>query len=166
MSYENTTRAEVSLNVLAYNESTNQMEYRESFFTSQAAGSYSFRGYDAVKTRFGVYVEDRWENVSDTIYFEVTPIPDEFLEKDRFSVFKLQGDKDFNDYGFNETQMWDNKWGDQWNCGHTDFQTPLSHMAVLSRNRGTVTIAQKFAPQHDQIKPFIINRLRGFHAPD
>lgn len=37
----------------------------------------------------------------------------------------------------------------------TDFQTPLSHMAVLSRNRGTVTIAQKFAPQHEQIKPLI-----------
>lgn len=37
----------------------------------------------------------------------------------------------------------------------TDFQTPLSHMAVLSRNRSTVTIAQKYAPQHAQIKPHI-----------
>lgn len=131
VSYENPLRAEVSLNVLVYNENSDKMEYRESFFTSQPSGSYSFRGYDAVKTRFGVYVEDRWENVSDTIYFEVTPIPDEFLEKDRFSVFKLQGDKDFNDYGFSETQMWDNKWGDQWNCGHTDFQTALPHYLTV-----------------------------------
>lgn len=37
----------------------------------------------------------------------------------------------------------------------TDFQTPLSHIAVLSRNRGTVTVAQKYAPQHPSIKPLL-----------
>lgn len=131
VSYENSLRAEVSLNILVFDETKDEYVYSASFFTSQASGSYTFRGYDAVKTKFGVYVEDHWENVSDTIYFEVTPIPDEFLDKDLFSVFKIQGDKDFNDYGFNEAQMWDGRWNDQWNCGHTDFNTELPHYLTV-----------------------------------
>ncbi|RIA09298.1 uncharacterized protein DUF4959 [Flavobacteriaceae bacterium MAR_2010_72] len=132
VSYENPLKAEVSLNVIVFDETQDDFVYRESFFTSQASGSYTFRGYEAVRTQFGVYVEDRWENVSDTIYFEVTPIPDEFLDKSLFSVFTLQGDKDFNDYGFNEAQMWDNRWSDQWNCGHTDFLTNLPHYLTVN----------------------------------
>jgi hypothetical protein len=132
VSYENPLKAEVSLNVLVFDESRDEFVYRESFFTSQSSGTYSFRGYKAVKTKFGVYVEDHWENVSDTIYFEVTPIPDDFLDKSLFSVFKIQGDKDFNDYGFNESQMWDQRFSDQWNCGHTDFQTILPHYLTVN----------------------------------
>jgi len=131
VSYDNLLRAEVSLNLVVFDELKDDFVYRESFFTSQSSGSYTFRGYPAVRNKFGVYVEDRWENVSDTIYFEVTPIPDEFLDKSLFSVFKLQGDKDFNDFGFNETQMWDNRWGDQWNCGHSDFLTSLPHYLTV-----------------------------------
>ena len=130
VSFKNIDRAEVSLNLTMYDDEQVQWNYKESFFTSQASGSYSFRGYKGVKTRFGVYVEDRWGNLSDTAFFEVTPIPDEFLDKSLFSVFKLSGDKDFNDYGFNEKQMWDNRWSDQWNCGHTDF-TPLPHYLTI-----------------------------------
>ena len=127
VSFLNPLEAEVSLNILAFDENQDDFIFRESFFTSQPSGDYTFRGFEPVKTQFGVYVEDLWGNVSDTIYFEVTPIPDENLDKSLFSVFKLQGDKDFNDFGFNENQMWDNTWNSQWNCGHTDFLTTLPH---------------------------------------
>lgn len=130
VSYENEGRAEVSLNLTMFDENHGTWNYKESFFTSQASGSYSFRGYKGIKTKFGVYVEDRWGNLSDTAFFEVTPIPDEYLDKSLFSVFRISGDKDFNDYGFNEKQMWDNRWSDQWNCGHTDF-TPLPHHLTI-----------------------------------
>ena len=142
VSYENPLQSEVSLNVVVFDESRDEFVYRESFFTSQASGTYSFRGYKAVKTQFGVYVEDRWENISDTIYFEVTPIPDDFLDKSLFSVFKIQNDKDFNDYGFNEAQMWDSRWSDQWNCGHTNFLTNLPH--YLTFNLGTAAKLSRF----------------------
>ena len=130
ISYQNIHRAEVSLNVMIYDETKDQMIYRESFYTSQALGEYSFRGYKGVKTRFGIYVEDRWGNQSEMVYFEVIPIPDDYLDKSLFSVFKLTGDQDFNDYGFNEEQMWDNHWSDQWNCGHTGF-VPLPHHLTI-----------------------------------
>ncbi len=141
VSYENPTRAEVSLNVVKFNEQLGDYEYRESFFTSQPEGQYSFRGYESVKSKFGVYVEDKWGNISDTVYFEVTPIPDEFLDKEKFSIFKIQGDKSFSEYGFNASQMWDKRWSDQWNCGHTNFE-PLPH--YLTIDLGTTVKLSRF----------------------
>ncbi len=128
--YENILEAEVSLNLMVYDSILGEMVYRESFFTSQPSGYYSFRGYKSAKTRFGVYVEDRWGNQSDIVNFEVTPIPDEFLDKSLFSVFKISEDKSFEEYGFNARQMWDGRWSDQWNCGHTNFE-PLPHRLTI-----------------------------------
>ncbi len=129
--YENSMRAEVSLNMLVEDSLTGGMRYTESFLTSQESGSYSFRGYPPVKTRFGVYVEDRWENKSDTTYFEITPIPDDYVDKGDISVFKIQGDEDFEQFGHSAEEMWDDRWSDQWNTGHTDF-APLPHYLTLN----------------------------------
>lgn len=130
VSYENPTKAEVSLNILKFDVERDEYVYRESFFTSQSEGEYSFRGFESVQSQFGVYVEDKWGNVSDTLFFEVTPIPDEFLDKSKFSIFKIQGDKSFSEYGFDANQMWDKRWSDQWNCGHTNFE-PLPHYLTI-----------------------------------
>ena len=61
IAYENPTRAEVSLNMSTLDSSGN-LVFRESFYTSQANNSYSFRGYDSVPTVFVIYVEDKWGN--------------------------------------------------------------------------------------------------------
>lgn len=139
--YENTFEAEVSLNLMVFDSLQNKMVYRESFFTSQPAGFYSFRGYKSKKTQFGVYVEDRWGNQSEVVNFEVTPIPDEFLDKSLFSIFKISQDKSFDEYGFNARQMWDGRWSDQWNCGHTNFE-PLPHRLTI--DLGTTAKLSRF----------------------
>ncbi|MDN3492739.1 DUF5000 domain-containing lipoprotein [Winogradskyella bathintestinalis] len=133
IAFENPLEAEVSINIEVFDETQGEFVYRESFFTSQADGDYTFRGYPAVLTEFAVYIEDRWENVSEKVYFEVTPIPDEYLEKTLFSIFTLQGDKDFNHDNdvFGETQMWDNVSNSQWNGGHTNGTTPLPHYLTI-----------------------------------
>ena len=51
ISYLNPTRAEVSLNMSIIDTEGNQV-FKESFYTSQANSSYSFRGYDPVPTTF------------------------------------------------------------------------------------------------------------------
>ena len=80
IAYENPTRAEVSLNLSTIDEDGN-LVFRESFYTSQANSSYSFRGYDPVPTTFVIYVEDRWGNQTDTRSFEATPLEDIFMDK-------------------------------------------------------------------------------------
>ena len=78
--YLNPTRAEVSLNMSILDQDGNQV-FKESFYTSQANSSYSFRGYDPIPTTFIIYVEDRWGNKSITKTLESTPLEDVFLDK-------------------------------------------------------------------------------------
>lgn len=130
VSYQNGQRAEVSLNVTVYDTIRQSMVYRESFFTSQLSGAYSFRGYNSVKTTFGIYVEDRWGNLSDTLIFEGIPIPDEYLDKKKFRVFKITNDTDFSQHSFNVTAIWDDVWNSQWNGGHTAAK-PLPHYLTI-----------------------------------
>jgi hypothetical protein len=129
ISYLNPTRAEVSLNMSVQN-SEGELEFKESFYTSQANSSYSFRGYDPEPTIFVIYVEDRWGNQTISRSFEVTPLEDIFLEKVYWSVQSMPGDESFSEYGFSANQIWDGSWSSQWNCGHTSF-LPLPHQFTL-----------------------------------
>ena len=129
ISYLNPTRAEVSLNMSVQN-SDGELEFKESFYTSQANSSYSFRGYDPEPTIFVIYVEDRWGNQTIRRSFEVTPLEDIFLEKVYWSVESMPGDESFSEYGFSANQIWDGSWSSQWNCGHTSF-LPLPHQFTL-----------------------------------
>ena len=129
ITYLNPTRAEVSLNMSVQN-SEGELEFKESFYTSQANSSYSFRGYDPEPTIFVIYVEDRWGNQTTRRSFEVTPLEDIFLEKVYWSVESMPGDESFSEYGFSANQIWDGSWSNQWNCGHTSF-LPLPHQLTL-----------------------------------
>lgn len=177
VTYANELQAELSINVTVLDSAQQKMVYRESFFTSQKSGNYSFRGYKSVDTKFGVYLEDRWGNVSDTAYYVVKPIPDEFLDKAKFSLFRIQNDKTLNEHGFSASQLWDGKWSDQWNGGHSDFSTPLPHYitidlgqkAKLSRfklyQRGGYELYRHGNPKHFKIYGTLdVNDLPAYDA--
>ena len=127
--YLNPTRAEVSLNMSIEN-SDGEIVFKESFYTSQANSSYSFRGYDPEPTVFVIYIEDRWGNQTIRRSFEVTPLQDVFLEKEYWATQPMPGDESFSEYGFSANQIWDGSWSSQWNCGHTGF-LPLPHQYTL-----------------------------------
>jgi hypothetical protein len=120
ISYENPTRASVSLNMSIENDN-GDVVFKESFYTSQSDSSYSFRGYESKLTVFVIYVEDRWGNQTEQRKFEVTPLEDVFLDKQLFSIVPMPGDESFSQYGFSANQIWDGSWSNQWNCGHTNF---------------------------------------------
>ncbi len=129
ISYLNPSRADVSLNMSTVDENGN-LVFRESFYTSQANNSYSFRGYDPEPTTFVIYVEDRWGNQTAARSFEVTPLEDVFLAKEYWAIQSMPGDESFSEYGFSANQIWDGYWSNQWNCGHTNF-LPLPHQLTL-----------------------------------
>jgi len=129
LSYENPTRANVSLNMSIENDN-GDVVFKESFYTSQSNSSYSFRGYEPKPTVFVIYIEDRWGNQTDQRKFEVTPLEDIFLDKQLFSIVSMPGDESFSEYGFSANQIWDGSWSNQWNCGHTNF-LPLPHQLSI-----------------------------------
>lgn len=164
VSFENTTKASISLNLIYLDEASNKLKYREAFNTSSLSGAYNFRGFESKETKFGVYVEDRWGHMSDTLFLDLTPMDESALDKALFSVENVKNDHAFNAYGFSPEQMWDNIWGSdqQFNIGVNNpapfphyFTLDLGVEAKLSRfkfyQRGGSELYKDGNPKHFEI---------------
>ncbi|GHT46721.1 hypothetical protein AGMMS49965_24470 [Bacteroidia bacterium] len=89
--WENPARAEVSV-VLLMKDNNNEYVPLETFYSSMASGEGAVRGMDTLSADFGIYVQDRWENKSETQYFTYTPIFETLFDRNRFSGVESQGD--------------------------------------------------------------------------
>lgn len=77
------------------------------FYTSQKVGEFSTRGFDDKERWFGLYVRDRWGNLSDTVGKIVKPFSEQQMDKKLFKPYKLPTDATL----FNNQQMsnlWNN----------------------------------------------------------
>lgn len=104
LTFENTAKANLIANVLIKDEHGDWVEY-DKYYMSLPLGAYSVRGLDAIPTTFGVSIYDRWENRSDTLVREITPIHETQLNKSMFSALALPGD---GNNAWNLTGLWDN----------------------------------------------------------
>lgn len=62
------------------------------FYTKTKKGEYAVRGFAAEKMKFGVFVRDRWQNLSDTSIFELTPLFEQRLDKSKMKALVLPND--------------------------------------------------------------------------
>ncbi|NOW96038.1 DUF5000 domain-containing lipoprotein [Mucilaginibacter sp. SG564] len=129
----NPLRKDIGVIITAFDKSTNRMEVQDQHYVNADTINYSLRGYDAVLRKFGVYVTDGFGNISDTLSKNLTPLPEVFLDKGKFSAFTLPSDTElgFTDYGFSVQKLWDGKIDgfDGWHTmpGHTaPFVTTFS----------------------------------------
>lgn len=61
-------------------------------YTASAGGKFSVRGQESVETEFGIFVRDRWGNISDTRSLHITPLFEAVCEKQLFKKMTLTGD--------------------------------------------------------------------------
>jgi hypothetical protein len=73
-------------------DSTNMWKPVYTHYTKFVDGYFSVRGYDTIPTTFGVYVRDRWGNLSDTTIGVFKPLYEALIDKSRFVALKLPGD--------------------------------------------------------------------------
>ena len=87
----NKENEEVSINVL---EKSADGEYQplDHYYTSADSSNTSLRGYEPVETDFAVFVRDRWDNYSDTLFTTLAPWFEEQLVKPYDFLF-LPGDR-------------------------------------------------------------------------
>lgn len=130
LQFKNVDRGDVSLNVLYKDTLTNNMNYYQSFYTSLAEGVYNVRGLPAKHNQFGVYVRDRWENSSDTIYFSLTPWPESLLDKKLFKSLYLSGDVAWTGWGGRPEYAFDDVLV-MTNYAHTDYPLAFPHRYSL-----------------------------------
>ncbi|MBY5957354.1 DUF5126 domain-containing protein [Membranicola marinus] len=73
-------------------DSLGDWEDYDNFYSGLPEIDFSIRGLPAEPVVFGVYIKDRWQNVSDTLEKELTPLFEEELDKTRFRELRLPGD--------------------------------------------------------------------------
>ncbi|HYH56731.1 MAG TPA: DUF5000 domain-containing lipoprotein, partial [Anseongella sp.] len=108
--FANESEANVVLTVLAA-DSVGDMVTADRIYTKALAGQFATRGFPDTERRFGIFVRDRWDNRSDTMFVELTPWPEEQIDKSKFSVVNLPGDNTVQHCcGDGVVDVWDGNW--------------------------------------------------------
>ncbi|MCD2421256.1 DUF4959 domain-containing protein [Niabella pedocola] len=89
--YTNPGEHDLAIVVLA-NDSLGQFSPRSTNYTNLKAGDFSTRNMPDVPTRFGVYVRDRWGNLSDTLITQLTPLFEALLDRTKMRGLTLPTD--------------------------------------------------------------------------
>ncbi len=107
--FDNPEQAKIAL-VVVTKDANGDLIPVESFYTQNQTGNFSVRGYDTTPRTFGVYVKDRWNNYSDTLFQEITPMFETRLDKTKYRPYVLPLDQGPG-WGWVMTNFWDNNLG-------------------------------------------------------
>ena len=62
------------------------------YYTKQKDVQFSVRGYESKDTQFGIYVRDKFENRSDTLYLNLKPLFEKEIDRTKFLEVRLPTD--------------------------------------------------------------------------
>lgn len=117
ISFANESNASLAI-VLSYlDEKSNEYLEYDTYYTEESDGKYSFRGMENETRKFGLYIRDRWDNISPMVEAELTPLYEEMIDKSKFkAITGIQGDGDGDgNYPTTDSQsdpkhMWNGVW--------------------------------------------------------
>ncbi|QEH42044.1 DUF5000 domain-containing lipoprotein [Chitinophaga sp. XS-30] len=105
--FSNEDSASIAIGVLTRDENGDPVQ-SDMYYTSQTEGEFSVRGFDDTERWFGLFVRDRWQNYSDTVWKLLTPLFEQQLDKANFRSMKLATDA--NMFGSGPlTNLWNDK---------------------------------------------------------
>ncbi|MDR0558657.1 MAG: DUF4959 domain-containing protein [Prevotellaceae bacterium] len=110
-SWQNLSRAEISVVILQENEMLSEYVPIETFYSSMAAGKGSVHGMDTIASKFRVFVQDHWGNQSEAKNYELTPIYETLFDRLKFSDASLPGDGPHFSGGWPLSNAWNGVWG-------------------------------------------------------
>lgn len=124
--YMNESEESLTFSLLSFNEDTQRWNSVRKFYSSLEKGQFVQRGLESVDTQFGIFVSDRWGNVSDTLKQFVTPIFEEEVPKP-FAHKAVAGDNWESDLSYLGIEcLWDGRWDIDANYVYaTKKSTPL-----------------------------------------
>ena len=126
---DNPLKKQIGIVVLSYNKNTQLMEIEDQYFTKSAKIDYSVTGFTSAERKFGVYITDKWGNISDTLQKPIVPLYEETMDKTKFSLLSLNTDSR-TDFEWYTPYLWDNKLdGNGW---HTKYGEPLPYSCSFS----------------------------------
>ncbi|MDR2039388.1 MAG: DUF4959 domain-containing protein [Bacteroidales bacterium] len=66
-------RAEIELGFRLMVEEDGKLTDKDMYFSTLSSGAHAFRGFDEVEATFAVSIEDKWGNISDTMFLTTIP---------------------------------------------------------------------------------------------
>ncbi len=105
--FTNETKSNVAISIITKNKN-NEFYPAETLYTSAEEGNIVARGFDTLSRDFGVFVRDKYNNYSDTLWVKLNPIFEKLLDKTKYREFSLPGDN-APEYGWVVSRLWDNK---------------------------------------------------------
>jgi len=114
----NLYKKDVGVILIAMDNATRALEVNDQHYTNTDTINYSVRGFPAEQRKFGVYITDKFGNISDTTLVDIAPLFETQLDKTKFSVYRKPSDSEIA-YGWDLPYMWDNKIDGYSNGWHT-----------------------------------------------
>ncbi|MBP7557249.1 MAG: DUF5126 domain-containing protein [Chitinophagaceae bacterium] len=109
VAFKNPTEASLAIVVLT-NDSLGKFTPCYTHYTDLRSGSFTARGFAAVERKFGVFIRDRWGNVSDTLLTTITPFFEEQLDRTKMRGYSLPTDAALG-YSGTFAGLFDNNFG-------------------------------------------------------
>lgn len=107
--WENPLKENIVFEALVKDEELQEYKHIETIYSSEEVANKAIRGLDAKPTDFAFYFRDTYNNYTDTLYQQMTPIFEEELDKKLFIPLKLSSKFKLHSYGGGKMQaMWDN----------------------------------------------------------
>jgi hypothetical protein len=107
---ENTEEDDVAILVMTKNPVDDWEPIQNSIYTSRPDINQAIRGFEAEPKDFALVVRDRWQNVTDTLFTEITPLFETIIPISGYSGLRLANDQE--SYPENRVEyMWDNQFG-------------------------------------------------------
>lgn len=93
VNFDNPSRADIVITALMKDPVTGEWTDIDKNFTRMEGGHYLVSGLEPVNAEFGLFVKDRWDNFSDTLFQSLTPLREEDLNASgNVSFYLLPGD--------------------------------------------------------------------------
>jgi len=105
VSFKNPVEAELVFEILAQDDKGDWV-VAETYYTKRSEGVLSARGFPSLKRKFGVHIKDRWNNRTDTIIHELTPIFEKQIDRTKFQPVLLPTDQPAA-WGWVMPNIWD-----------------------------------------------------------
>jgi len=89
--FENPSEADLAITII-HVDSTGFWSQGETLYTKRRQGSFSVHDLPPVRTDFGVYIRDRWNNMTDTFVVNLLPKFEKQMNPSKFQEVRLPGD--------------------------------------------------------------------------
>lgn len=133
ITYKNENEADLVYQLLEKGENNKWVE-KYTHYSNFKEGDFSVRGYDTLNLDFGIFVKDRWGNMSDTLFRTCKPLFETLIDKKKFKDLALPGDMNIPHSNYPQwvlSRIWDDKTIGGECFFHTNGNIPMpSHFSI------------------------------------